>query len=113
MTRSPADLERDLKISYNAYQESRYAAAASRVSTLLADAQIAVRECGDAERIRVLRVLALSHQVTASLLSKSGQVSASWIAAERGLSAAEACGIPVVRCSLIRSVAFALLRVPA
>lgn len=107
--RSPADLERDLEISYSVYQQSRYTAAASRVSALLADAQIALRECSDGERTRVLRVLALSYQVAASLLSKSGQAGTSWIAAERGLSAAEASGIPVVRCSLIRSVAFALL----
>jgi transcriptional regulator with XRE-family HTH domain len=103
------DLERDLEIAFNAYQQSRFATAASRVSTLLADTQSALRECRLADRARLLRILALSYQAAASVLSKSGQPDISWIAAERGLSAAEASGIPAVRGSLIRSVAFALL----
>jgi hypothetical protein len=107
--RSLADLDRDLGISYNAYQQSRYTASTSRVSALLADTQIALRESGDAERSGLLRVLALTHQLAASLLSKAGHPDTSWVAAERGLAAADSTGIPDVRCSLIRSVAFALL----
>jgi hypothetical protein len=108
-TLSVAELDHDLGISYSAYQQSRYAASASRVSALLADTQIALRECGDGERTGLLRVLALSHQLAASLLSKAGHPDTSWIAAERGLAAADSSGIPDIRCSLIRSVAFALL----
>jgi len=103
------DLERDLKIAFNAYQQSRFTSAASRISVLLADAQLAARECRPAERSRVLSVLALSYQAAASVLTKVGESDLAWIAAERGLNAAKAADSPSVRCSLIRSVAFALL----
>jgi tetratricopeptide (TPR) repeat protein len=105
---SLADLERDLGIAFSAYQQSRFAAAASRASTLLADAQLALRECDETARARHLKVLALSYQVAASVLTKVGQPYIGWIAAERGLNAAEASGVPAVRGSLIRSVAFSL-----
>ena len=103
------NLERDLRITFGAYQQSRFTTAASRVSALLADAQLAARECEESERARVLRVLALSYQAAASVLTKTGQSDLAWIAAERGLNAAEAADSPSVRGSLIRSVAFALL----
>jgi hypothetical protein len=75
----------------------------------LADAQLAARECSEPERAKVLRVLALSYQAAASVLTKTGQSDLAWIAAERGLNAAGAADSPSVRASLIRSVAFALL----
>jgi hypothetical protein len=56
------DLERGLNITFAAYQQSRFTAAASRVSMLLADAQLAARECKETERSRILSVLALSYQ---------------------------------------------------
>jgi hypothetical protein len=106
---SPDDLERDVGIAFTAYQQSRFANAASRASMLLADAQIAIRKCNEGQRARLLRILALSYHVAAAVLSKAGQPDISWIAAERGLNAAEASGTAAVRGSLIRSVAFALL----
>lgn len=108
-TRSLSELERDLEISYTAYQRSRFTAAAGRVCALLADAQIALHEGRNVERTEILRILALSYQLAASLLGKAGYRDISWIAAERGLNAAEICEMPAIRGSLIRSVAFALL----
>jgi transcriptional regulator with XRE-family HTH domain len=104
----PGDLERDLKIAFNAYQQSRFTAAASRASALLADAQLTMGECKEEERARVLKVLALSYQAAASILTKVGEPDLALIAAERGLHVAETCDSPTVRASLIRSVAFAL-----
>jgi tetratricopeptide (TPR) repeat protein len=106
---SLTDLERDLKIAFNAYQQSRFTAAATRISMLLADTQLAVRDCEETERSRLLTVLAMAYQAAASVLTKSGESHLAWIAAERGLHAAEAAGTPLVWGSLIRSVAFALL----
>ncbi|HEY6314127.1 MAG TPA: helix-turn-helix transcriptional regulator [Streptosporangiaceae bacterium] len=106
---SLGNLERDLKIAFNSYQQSRFTTAASRVSMLLADAQLAAQECRAAERSRVLSVLALSYQAAASVLTKVGESDLAWIAAERGFNAAKAADSPSVRGSLIRSVAFALL----
>jgi hypothetical protein len=105
---SLADLERDIRIAFNAYQQSRFANAASRVSTLLADVQLTARDCKEVDRPRVQRMLALSYQAAASVLTKAGETDLAWIAAERGLNAAEASGTASVRGSLIRSVAFAL-----
>jgi transcriptional regulator with XRE-family HTH domain len=106
---SSKNLERELEIVFNTYQQSRFTAASSRISMLLADTQVAIGECKDSERARLLRILALSYQAAASILSKTGQPDISWIAAERGLRAAEASGIPEIRASLIRSVAYSLL----
>lgn len=60
------------------------------------------------ERARAHRVLALSYQAAASVLTKAGEPDLAWIAAERGFNASESSGSPAVRGSLIRSVAFAL-----
>jgi tetratricopeptide (TPR) repeat protein len=105
---SSRDLERDLRIAFDAYQQSRFTAAASRVAMLLADAHLACRECKETDRARVSRVLALSYQAAASVLTKVGQPDIAWIAAERGFNAAERSASPAVRASLLRSVAFAL-----
>ena len=45
---SSRDLERELKIAFDTYQQSRFTAAASRIATLLADAHLASRECAEA-----------------------------------------------------------------
>lgn len=76
---------------------------------LLADAHRVMRECGEHERQKVFAILALSHQVAAAVLSKAGQPDIAWIAAERGMNYAEWSGRQIIRGSLIRSVAFALL----
>jgi transcriptional regulator with XRE-family HTH domain len=102
------DLERDIIVAFNAYQQSRFATTASRVSVLLADAQLAARECKEEDRATVLKILALAYQAAASVLIKVGEPDIAWIAAERGLNAAEAAGGTAVRGSLIRTVAFAL-----
>jgi hypothetical protein len=102
------DLERDITIAFNAYQQSRFATTASRVSVLLADTQLAARECKEEDRATVLKILALAYQAAASVLIKVGEPDIAWIAAERGLNAAEAAGGRAVRGSLMRSVAFAL-----
>jgi tetratricopeptide (TPR) repeat protein/transcriptional regulator with XRE-family HTH domain len=106
--RSSEDLERDLRIAFDTYQRSKFTAAASRVAMLLADAHLTARECDEADRARVSRVLALSYQAAASVLTKVGQSDIAWIAAERGFSAAEGSASLPVRTSLLRSVAFAL-----
>jgi hypothetical protein len=103
------ELERGLKAAFGAYQGSRYSDAACRSALLLADAQLAVRRCHGPGRTSALRVLALSFQVTASVLTKVGIADLAWIAAERGLRAADESEDPAVRGSLARSVAFSLL----
>jgi len=102
------DLEREVSIAFGAYQQSHFTTAASRVSVLLADAQLAVRECGERDRAAAWKILALAYQAAASILIKVGQPGIGWIAAERGLNATDAAGSAAIRGSLIRTVAFAL-----
>jgi hypothetical protein len=105
---SSRDLERDLRIAFNAFQQSRFTASASRIAMLIADTHLASQQCKETERARVSQVLALSYQAAASVLAKVGQPDIGWIAAERGLHIAERYASPPVRASLIRQVAFAL-----
>jgi hypothetical protein len=105
---SLAALERDVRIAFDAYQQSRLTIAASRIVMLLADAQLAARECVQKDQARTLKVLALAYQAAATVLAKVGETDLAWIAAERGLNAADASGSLLVRGSLIRSVVFVL-----
>jgi hypothetical protein len=102
------DIERDLMIAFHAYQQSRFATAASRVSTLLVDARQVNRDCSDREQARAFGLLALSYQAAAAVLTKTGEAGLAWLAADRGLVAAERSDSPAVQGSLVRSVAFAL-----
>lgn len=106
---SLGNLERDLRIAFDAYQQSRFTSAAIRASSLLADAQLAVRESAESERADLLKVLAFAYHVAAVVLGKSGESDLALVAADRGLNVAERSGSVHARGSLIRSVAFTLL----
>lgn len=106
---SLADLRRDLERCFDAYQQSRFSVAANRVCTLLSDTAVASREVPAAERQGVEVVRALAYQAAAAVLTKTRDLDLAWIAAERGLAAAQLAGDPVVRGSLMRSAAFAML----
>ncbi len=102
------DVERDLAVAFQAYQQSRFTTAASRVSTLLADAQRATCDHSGQEQARAYGLLALSYQAAAAVLTKTGEADLAWPAADRGLMAADRSDSRIVRGSLVRSVAFAL-----
>ncbi len=103
------ELERELRAVFDAYQASRFGFAAGRAPLLLADALLAARQYDGDQRIRAHELLALSYQAAASVLTKLGESDLAWIAAERGLTAAQATGNHAITGSLFRSVAFALL----
>lgn len=103
------DLRRDVQLTFDAYQHSRFTIAASRVSTLLGEARLVVRGqtssgCGEG-----FGLLALSYQAAAAVLIKAEEADLAWIAAERGLAASEKANDVAIVGSLIRSVAFSLL----
>jgi transcriptional regulator with XRE-family HTH domain len=103
------ELERELNSVFGAYQASRFGFAAGRAPLLLADALVAAEHYDGAVRVRALELLALSYQVAASVLTKLGEADLAWIAAERGLAAAQQTVNHAVIGSLFRSVAFGLL----
>ncbi|PKV99580.1 helix-turn-helix protein [Amycolatopsis echigonensis] len=102
-------LASELRSVFDAYQNSRFGFAAGRAPLLLADALLAARQYEGDQRIRAHELLALSYQAGASVLTKLGESDLAWMAAERGLAAAQQSDNHAITGSLFRSVAFALL----
>jgi hypothetical protein len=69
----------------------------------------AARAADGDDAIRAYELLALSYQAAASVLTKLGEADLAWIAAERGLTAAQRTDSKVILGSLFRSVAHTLL----
>lgn len=106
---SLAELEHELRNVFDAYQASRFGFAAGRTPLLLADALLAARQYDGDDRARAHELLAMSYQAAASVLTKLGESDLAWMAAERGLAAAQQTDNPAITGSLFRAVAFALL----
>jgi transcriptional regulator with XRE-family HTH domain len=102
-------LARDVAQVWDAYQDSRYGYVTGRLPSLLADVQAADRAHTGEGRGRAKSLLALAHQAAAMILTKLGETDLAWIAADRGLVAAQGSGNPVVVGSLFRSVTHSLL----
>lgn len=92
-----------------AYQYSRYGYVTSRLPELLAETQVADRAYTGVDGEHARGLLALTHQAAAMILTKLGETDLAWIAADRGLVAAQDSGNPVVVGSLFRSVTHSLL----
>lgn len=103
------EVERELRSVFDAYQASRFGFAAGRAPLLLAEALLAARQYEGDARVRANEMLAMSYQAAASVLTKLGESDLAWMAADRGLAAAQQSESPAVIGSLFRSVAFALL----
>lgn len=93
----------------DAYQASRYGFATRRLPLVLADALIAAQSYHGREREQANELLALTYQSAAMVLGKVGEVDLAWIAADRGLGAAQQSGNSAVIGSLFRSVGHCLL----
>ncbi|MFI0240160.1 helix-turn-helix domain-containing protein [Streptomyces sp. NPDC016845] len=94
---------------WDAYQDSRYAFATRRLPLLLADVLIAAKAYEGRERERAHELMAMTYQGAAIVLTKLGETDLAWIAADRGLAAAQQSGNAMVTGSLLRSVAHCLL----
>jgi transcriptional regulator with XRE-family HTH domain len=94
---------------FNAYQHSRFGYVTAQASGLLRDAVAASRIMDGDAATHANELLAFSYQAAASVLTKLGEADLAWIAAERGLTAAQKTGSLVVLGSLFRSVAHTLL----
>jgi transcriptional regulator with XRE-family HTH domain len=108
-TRETPRLERltvEVADAWGLYQSSQYARLGSRLPGLLADARLAahVHARGD-DRVRALRLLALSLHVAAVFLRKLGETNLAWTAIDQGDIAASETGDPAVILSLRRGVA--------
>lgn len=104
-----ADLRADVGEVWDAYQDSRYGFATRQLPLLLADALLAARTYTGDEREEAHALLALTYQGAAMVLGKLGENELAWIAADRGLTAAQQSGSDVIKGSLFRSVTHCLL----
>jgi transcriptional regulator with XRE-family HTH domain len=107
----PADqLRRDVESVWDAYQASRFGYVTVQLPRVIATVRTSLREAADdASRREAQRLLALTYHAAAATLTKIGESDLAWIAADRGLTAAEASADEAVIASLLRSVAHALL----
>ncbi|GAA3806797.1 hypothetical protein GCM10022226_28590 [Sphaerisporangium flaviroseum] len=92
----------------DAYQQPRYSFVLRRVPDLLVRAQLAAHAHTEDERLAAFRLAALAGQSAAMILTKLGEPDLAWIAAQRGLAAAEQSEDPAVIGSLMRSLIHAL-----
>jgi transcriptional regulator with XRE-family HTH domain len=104
-------LGRNVADVWDAYQAARFGLVTRELPALLADAQLATREYAGDRRGQAFGLLALTYQSAAMVLAKVGEQDLAWIAADRGLAAAQQSGDSVVLGSLFRSVAHSLLSV--
>lgn len=85
--------------AFTAFQASNFELAALHATKALG--MVAAVDSSD-------RYSAFAYQIAAALLSKTGRAALSWIAADRGVAAANRSGDPDVHASLIRTTAFAM-----
>ncbi|GGS84445.1 helix-turn-helix domain-containing protein [Streptomyces griseoviridis] len=103
------ELSNNVAEVWDAYQDSRYGFATRRLPLLLADALIAAQAYQGQQREQAHKLMAMTYQGAAMVLTKLGETDLAWIAADRGLAAAQQSGDTVVTGSLFRSVAHCLL----
>lgn len=104
-----ANLRADVGEVWDAYQASRFGFATRQLPLLLADALVASRTYAGDEREEANALLALTYQGAAMVLGKLGENELAWMAADRGLAAAQQSGNNVITGSLFRSVTHCLL----
>lgn len=103
------ELSSNVSEVWDAYQDSRYGFATRRLPLLLADVLIAAQSYEGRDRERAYELAAMTYQGAAMVLTKLGETDLAWIAADRGLAAAQQSGNTMVTGSLFRSVAHCLL----
>ena len=82
-------LARQVADIFDAYQHSRFGYVTAHAPQLLQDTVAAARAADGDAAIRAHELLAFSYQAAASVLTKLGEADLAWIAAERGLAAAQ------------------------
>jgi transcriptional regulator with XRE-family HTH domain len=105
------DIERDIAEVWSAYQHSRYSFLARRLPLLIHDCLTATEAYDGNDGQRAQALTAYAHQVATLFLTKLGEADLAWIAAGRGLVAANTCNDHVVIGSLSRAAAHALVSI--
>jgi transcriptional regulator with XRE-family HTH domain len=103
------DLRREVERVWADFQASRHRAAASALPELLQRADVAARALDGDGRLEALGLLAFAYQATAATLLKAGATELAWVAADRGVSAAERSGNRLALAGCSRMVVHAFL----
>jgi transcriptional regulator with XRE-family HTH domain len=95
--------------AWEAFQTSRYSILGPQLPQLLTASQLAAQELDGDAKLRACGLLAESYQLAAILMLKLGESNAAWVAADRGILAAERAEDPLVVASGARILAYAFL----
>jgi len=103
------ELYRRVNSGWCAFQASQYALLADQLPATLDDAQLAARRHDGRERPAAAGLLSLLYQLATVALLKLGDVQTAWLAADRGITAAERCEQPLVLGSAGRMLTYVFL----
>jgi hypothetical protein len=98
-------LYRRVNSGWSAFQSSRYSLLADQFPVTLRQAQLAARGCEGRERETAAGLLSMLYQLATVALLKLGDVETAWLAADRGVAAAERSEHPLVLGSAGRMLA--------
>ena len=99
-----ASLQRLLQRAWQLRQAARYSELGAVLAPLMADTERATRELEGMGRLAAFAVLAETYHVTAMVLKKFGENELAWIAADRGVLAAERAEAPLLMAVSARAV---------
>lgn len=93
---SVAELRTRVDRAWSLTHESQYGELATVLRDLVPDLETGVRAVPEDQRAEVFELLAATYQACSAALSKLGEPEAAWIAADRGMAAAERAGNPLL-----------------
>ena len=99
-----ASLQRHLQRAWRLRQAARYSELGTVLPRLMADTERATRELEGIDRLAAFAVLTETYHVTAMALKKFGENELAWIAADRGVLAAERAEAPLLLAVSARAV---------
>jgi transcriptional regulator with XRE-family HTH domain len=99
-----ASLQRHLRRAWQLRQAARYSELGAALPRLMADTERATRELEGIDRLAAFAVLTETYHVTAMALKKFGENELAWIAADRGVLAAERAEAPLLMAVSARTV---------
>jgi transcriptional regulator with XRE-family HTH domain len=101
---NPMTLRRDLRQAWQLRQAARYTELGIMLPRLLADTERATSELDGADRLAAFAVSAETYHLTAMALKKFGENELAWIAADRGILAADRAEAPLLMAVSARAV---------
>lgn len=93
---SPAEMRAQVDLAWSLTHEGRYAELAELLADLVPELETGVRALPGDQRAELFELLAGAYQACSAALAKLGQPDAAWIAADRGMAAAERAGNPLL-----------------